>query len=100
MDGRGRRAGRHLTTAGLRGGKGSPDQVATRPRVFATLTPPGFGPAHNRRPRPAETHGGRSAAACGIPGRSAPGGGSATAQPGSVPGGRPRRPGPRVRWCG
>ncbi|OEJ48884.1 replication initiation protein [Streptomyces agglomeratus] len=39
----------HLITAGLRGGKGTPEQVATHPRVFATFTPPGFGPVHNRR---------------------------------------------------
>ncbi|MEU4874714.1 replication initiator [Streptomyces sp. NPDC021608] len=39
----------HLITAGLRGGKGTPDQVATHPRVFATFTAPGFGAVHNRR---------------------------------------------------
>lgn len=39
----------HLITAGLRGGKGTPEQVATHPRVFATFTAPGFGPVHNRR---------------------------------------------------
>ncbi|KUN79141.1 replication initiator [Streptomyces griseoruber] len=38
-----------LITAGLRGGKGTPDRVATHPRVFATFTAPGFGPVHNRR---------------------------------------------------
>ncbi|WP_086793093.1 replication initiator [Streptomyces thermovulgaris] len=38
----------HLITAGLRGGKGLPEQVATHPRVFATFTAPGFGPVHNR----------------------------------------------------
>ncbi|MFB7594213.1 replication initiator [Streptomyces sp. NPDC056160] len=38
-----------LITAGLRGGKGTPDQVAAHPRVFATFTAPGFGPVHNRR---------------------------------------------------
>ncbi|MFF4654893.1 replication initiator [Streptomyces sp. NPDC001381] len=37
-----------LITAGLRGGKGTPEQVATHPRVFATFTAPGFGPVHNR----------------------------------------------------
>ncbi|MGW3951025.1 replication initiator [Streptomyces sp. NPDC004752] len=37
-----------LITAGLRGGKGTPDQVATHPRVFATFTAPGFGSVHNR----------------------------------------------------
>ncbi|MGY4993324.1 replication initiator [Streptomyces sp. 900105245] len=39
----------HLITAGLRGGKGTPERVATHPRVFATLTAPGFGAVHNRR---------------------------------------------------
>ncbi len=38
----------HLITAGLRGGKGVPEQVATHPRVFATFTAPSFGPVHNR----------------------------------------------------
>ncbi|WP_326721712.1 replication initiation protein [Streptomyces sp. NBC_00243] len=38
----------HLITAGLRGGKGTPDTVAAHPRVFATFTAPGFGPVHNR----------------------------------------------------
>ncbi|MGP3942980.1 replication initiator [Streptomyces sp. 6N106] len=38
----------HLITAGLRGGKGTPDEVATHPRVFATFTAPSFGPVHNR----------------------------------------------------
>ncbi|GHB79554.1 replication initiation protein [Streptomyces viridiviolaceus] len=37
----------HLITAGLRGGKGTPERVATHPRVFATFTAPGFGPVHN-----------------------------------------------------
>ncbi|MFF5754933.1 replication initiator [Streptomyces longwoodensis] len=39
----------HLITAGLRGGKGTSDRVASHPRVFATFTAPGFGPVHNRR---------------------------------------------------
>ncbi|WP_435278983.1 replication initiator [Streptomyces sp. 1222.5] len=39
----------HLITAGLRGGKGTPERVATHPRVFATFTAPGFGAVHNRR---------------------------------------------------
>ncbi|MCX5423684.1 replication initiator [Streptomyces sp. NBC_00078] len=39
----------HLITAGLRGGKGTSDQVGTHPRVFATFTAPGFGPVHNLR---------------------------------------------------
>lgn len=38
----------HLVAAGLRGGKGLPDQVAAHPRVFATLTAPSFGPVHTR----------------------------------------------------
>ncbi|MEV6082780.1 replication initiator [Streptomyces parvulus] len=38
----------HLITAGLRGGKGTPQQVAMHPRVFATFTAPSFGPVHNR----------------------------------------------------
>ncbi|MDI9887284.1 replication initiation protein [Streptomyces sp. HNM0645] len=37
-----------LITAGLRGGKGTPERVATHPRVFATFTAPSFGPVHNR----------------------------------------------------
>ncbi|NUK62045.1 replication initiator, partial [Streptomyces lunaelactis] len=37
----------HLIMAGLVGGKGIPDTVAERPRVFATLTAPSFGPVHN-----------------------------------------------------
>ncbi|MER7923874.1 replication initiator [Streptomyces sp. NPDC096057] len=39
----------HLITAGLRGGKGTSEQVSTHSRVFATFTAPGFGPVHNRR---------------------------------------------------
>lgn len=39
----------HLIAAGLRGGKGIPDTVATHPRVFLTLTAPSFGPVHTRR---------------------------------------------------
>ncbi len=38
----------HLITAGLRGGKGTPEEVTTHPRVFATFTAPSFGPVHNR----------------------------------------------------
>ena len=37
-----------LIAAGLRGGKAVPASVATHPRVFATLTAPGFGPVHNQ----------------------------------------------------
>ncbi|MBT3165290.1 replication initiation protein [Streptomyces sp. Vc74B-19] len=39
----------HLIAAGLRGGKNIPDQVASHPRVFATLTAPSYGPVHGRR---------------------------------------------------
>ncbi|WP_189039506.1 replication initiator [Streptomyces daqingensis] len=38
----------HLITAGLRGGKGTPETVTSHPRVFATFTAPSFGPVHNR----------------------------------------------------
>ncbi|MFI6941989.1 replication initiator protein RepSA [Streptomyces sp. NPDC050418] len=40
----------HLVRAGLTGDDrmGIPDQVRDRPRVFATLTAPSFGPVHNR----------------------------------------------------
>ncbi|WP_255950388.1 replication initiator [Streptomyces odontomachi] len=38
----------HLITAGLRGGKGTPETVTAHPRVFATFTAPSFGPVHNR----------------------------------------------------
>ncbi|MEV5913405.1 replication initiator [Streptomyces chartreusis] len=49
----------HLITAGLRGGKGTSEQVGTHPRVFATFTAPSFGPVHNR------ANGGRNCR-CGI----------------------------------
>lgn len=39
----------HLLGAGLAGGKGVPDAVLEHPAVFATLTPPSFGPVHTRR---------------------------------------------------
>ena len=38
-----------LIRAGLSGGKGIPDTVATHPCVFTTLTAPSFGPVHARR---------------------------------------------------
>ena len=38
-----------LIRAGLTGGKGIPDTVATHPCVFVTLTAPSFGPVHARR---------------------------------------------------
>lgn len=37
-----------LIAAGLRGGKTVPATVAAHPRVFATLTAPGFGAVHNQ----------------------------------------------------
>lgn len=39
----------HLIAAGLRGGKGVPEVVATHPTLFVTLTAPSFGPVHSRR---------------------------------------------------
>ena len=36
----------HLISAGLRGGKNTPDEVAHRPRLFVTLTAPSFGRVH------------------------------------------------------
>ncbi|MEU6733870.1 replication initiator [Streptomyces physcomitrii] len=42
----------HLIRAGLSGGKTVPDTVRTHPRVFVTLTPPSFGPVHNRLTTP------------------------------------------------
>ncbi|WP_031080519.1 replication initiator [Streptomyces sp. NRRL WC-3549] len=42
----------HLIRTGLSGGKNVPDTVRTHPRVFATLTPPSFGPVHNRPTTP------------------------------------------------
>jgi hypothetical protein len=38
-----------LIRAGLSGGKGIPDTVATHPCVFTTLTAPSFGPVHAQR---------------------------------------------------
>lgn len=40
-----------LIRAGLVGGKATPASVGGHPRVFATLTAPGFGPVHTRRER-------------------------------------------------
>ncbi|MEU9965145.1 replication initiator [Streptomyces malaysiensis] len=53
----------HLITAGLRGGKGTPEEVATHPRVFATFTAPSFGPVHSRPTGPA---GVRRPCRCGV----------------------------------
>ncbi|MDQ1295026.1 MAG: hypothetical protein QG608_2911 [Actinomycetota bacterium] len=39
----------HLVRAGLTGGKGVPDTVASHARVFVTLTAPSFGPVHAAR---------------------------------------------------
>jgi len=38
-----------LVAAGLRGGKGVPEMVATHPMLFLTLTAPSFGLVHSRR---------------------------------------------------
>ena len=40
-----------LIAAGLRGGKGVPDSVATHPALFVTFTAPSFGPVHAARDR-------------------------------------------------
>jgi hypothetical protein len=53
----------HLITAGLRGGKGTPQDVAAHPRVFATFTAPGFGPVHNR---PTDRRGTVRPCRCGV----------------------------------
>jgi len=39
-----------LVAAGLRGGKGVPDEIAEHPAVLLTLTAPSFGAVHRRRP--------------------------------------------------
>jgi hypothetical protein len=39
---------RQLVVSGLTGGKGTPETVASRPMVFATLTAPSFGTVHRR----------------------------------------------------
>ena len=46
-----RRDAFQLIRAGLVGGKGVPDHVATHPAVFATFTAPSFGPVHSRSVR-------------------------------------------------
>jgi hypothetical protein len=46
-----KRDARQLVRAGLIGGKGVPESVATHPCVFATFTAPSFGPVHARRMR-------------------------------------------------
>jgi hypothetical protein len=40
-----------IVAAGLRGGKGVPESVATHPTLFVTLTAPSFGPVHSVRER-------------------------------------------------
>jgi hypothetical protein len=42
-----------LVRLGLAGGRMVPEAVATHPAVFATFTPPGFGPVHTTRTDPA-----------------------------------------------
>jgi hypothetical protein len=39
----------HLLAAGLKGGKGIPDTVASHPRLFVTFTAPSFGRVHTRK---------------------------------------------------
>jgi hypothetical protein len=46
-----KRDARQLVRAGLTGGKGVPETIATHPCVFATFTAPSFGPVHARRLR-------------------------------------------------
>jgi hypothetical protein len=46
-----KRDARQLVRAGLTGGKGVPDSIASHPCVFATFTAPSFGPVHARRMR-------------------------------------------------
>ena len=40
-----------LVSTGLLGGKGTPDEVSTHPRLFVTLTAPSFGAVHTITPR-------------------------------------------------
>jgi hypothetical protein len=40
-----------LVAAGLRGGKGVPENVTEHPAVLLTLTAPSFGPVHRRKKR-------------------------------------------------
>jgi hypothetical protein len=39
-----------LVAAGLRGGKGVPEEIGDHPAVLLTLTAPSFGPVHRQRP--------------------------------------------------
>ena len=47
---------RQLVRAGLVGGKGVPEEVASRPLLFATLTAPSFGPVHRVTRQGARCH--------------------------------------------
>jgi hypothetical protein len=40
-----------VVRAGLEGGKGVPDSIASHPRLFVTFTAPSFGPVHTCRER-------------------------------------------------
>jgi hypothetical protein len=42
-----RRDAWQLISAGLKGGKGTPDTIATHPRLFVTFTAPSFGPVRS-----------------------------------------------------
>jgi hypothetical protein len=56
-----------LLRAGLAGGKGIPESVATHPRLFVTFTAPSFGPVHSsrvRRGRVQRCHPARAEARC------------------------------------
>jgi hypothetical protein len=44
-----RRDAWQLISAGLRGGKGTPETVGTHPRLFVTFTAPSFGAVHTQR---------------------------------------------------
>ncbi|GLV51344.1 replication initiation protein [Thermobispora bispora] len=57
----------HLVRAGLVGGKGVPESVASHPCLFVTLTAPSFGLVHTRRERNGKVlpcHPRRNAATC------------------------------------
>ncbi|MEV0821574.1 replication initiator [Nonomuraea rubra] len=45
----------HLIIAGLRGGKGVPEEVSQHPRVFVTFTAPSFGAVHAHRQQAGRT---------------------------------------------
>jgi hypothetical protein len=53
-----------IVRAGLVGGKGVPESVASHPAVFATLTAPSFGPVHTRYVRRRHTCQRRSRCQC------------------------------------